>query len=70
MKVVWCVLWSSAHVVVEDCNPEFGHSIHRTRRGAEAEMRRMRRLARLPGNRDSSGRVTSSYRVTKHGLLP
>jgi hypothetical protein len=65
---VYVLKWSDDWVVIEDCNPEFLQSIHRTIKGAEKEAARMRRITRLPINR-RSGKVTTRYSIHKHVVL-
>lgn len=67
--VIYEVMWSDDYVVVEGTNPEFGHSLHKTKKGAETEAKRMRHIARHPNAR-RGGKVTSRYRITQRVLLP
>lgn len=66
---VYVVDWTDDYIQVDGQPIWLMHSVHATRRGADGEARRMRRLARLPRNRNSSGRVTIRYKVWKQSLL-
>jgi hypothetical protein len=72
-RVVWSdsrfAVWSDGKVITEGVDLELGHSLHKTRKGAEAEARRMHQLVRKHA-RENGQKVTIRYRVNKHLLLP
>lgn len=65
---IYCVMSGDDYYVIDGITVEFTHSIHRTKKGAEAEARRMRRIDRNYAKKNGR-KVTSKYRVTKHALL-
>jgi hypothetical protein len=66
---VWTIYWCDDNVVVEDHNPEFLYSIHATRKSAAAQVLKMKKLASF-GFRNSSGKVTTHYRIVRQEVLP
>ena len=60
--IIYCVMWSDTHCVIDGQEPDFLHSVHGSRKGAIAEMRRQRKLVGRGGS--------TSYTLVKREILP
>jgi hypothetical protein len=66
---IWVVNCSDNFYVMDGIALDFLHSVHRTRKGAEAEARKQRRIARRMSARVGC-KVTLKYTIVKQALLP
>ncbi len=66
-ELIWLVEWWDDWCIMDGACPRFVQSVHKTRKGAEAEAKRLRGQAK--GWR-RGGKITSHYAVVKGALLP
>ena len=64
---IYVVYWTDNYYVMDGMSIAFHHSIHKTRKGAEAEAKHQREILRTRSKREVCG---MKFHISKHGLLP